>query len=74
MYIALIYKADAIISSNIRQHYTIAELARMVNTNSLKLKFGFNKVYGMGVFQQLVSEGWNRRKFCLKLPVSALMK
>lgn len=52
--IALIYKADAIIASNIQEHYTIDELARMINTNSLKLKLGFNKVYGVGVFKRLV--------------------
>lgn len=52
--IADIYKADTLISSDLQQHYTIEQLARLINTNQLKLKAGFKKVFGMGVFERLV--------------------
>jgi AraC-like DNA-binding protein len=64
--IALIYKADSIISSNLQKHYTIDELAKMVSTNSLKLKLGFNKLYGMGVFQRLVFRRMEHAKVLLE--------
>jgi len=52
--IASVYKAESIISANLQDHYTISELAKMVNTNSLKLKIGFKKMYQMGIFQRLI--------------------
>jgi AraC-like DNA-binding protein len=52
--LATIYKADSLIAANLQKHYTIEELSRISGTNKLKLKVGFKKVYGMGVFKRLV--------------------
>ncbi len=64
--IALIYKADSLMGSNLQQHYTIDELSRMINTNQLKLKTGFKKVYGMGVFKRLVFRRMEHAKMLLE--------
>jgi AraC-like DNA-binding protein len=64
--ILAIYKADSIIASNLQRHYTIDELARMANTNTLKLKTGFNKIYGMGVFKRLVFRRMEHAKILLE--------
>lgn len=64
--IDLIYKADALIAENLQQHYTINELARMTNSNSLKLKTGFNKVFGMGVFSRLLFRRMEHAKTLLE--------
>jgi AraC-like DNA-binding protein len=63
--IASIYKADALMASNLQQHFTIDELARMVNSNSFKLKTGFSKVYGMGVFKRLIFRRMEHAKLLL---------
>ena len=52
--IAAIYKADAIIGSNLTQHHTIEKLSRLAGTNEFKLKRGFRNIFGMGVFQRLL--------------------
>lgn len=52
--IAAIYQADAIIASNLNEHYTIDKLSRMAGTNQFKLKKGFRQVFGMGVFRRLL--------------------
>ena len=64
--IAMIYKADSLIADDLQQHYTIEELARMLNTNQLKLKTGFKKVYGMGVFKRLVFRRMEHAKLLLE--------
>ena len=63
--VASIYKADALMASNLQQHFTIDEFARMVNSNSFKLKTGFSKVYGMGVFKRLVFRRMEHAKLLL---------
>jgi len=63
--VASIYKADALMASNLQQHFTIDELARMVNSNSFKLKTGFSKVYSMGVFKRLVFRRMEHAKLLL---------
>lgn len=65
-HIAMIYKADSLIADNLQQHYTIEELSRMVNTNQLKLKTGFKKVYGMGVFKRLIFRRMEQAKLLLE--------
>ena len=64
--IAIIYKADSIIAENLQKHYTIDELSRMSGTNNLKLKIGFKKVYGMGVFKRLVFRRMEHAKILLE--------
>lgn len=64
--IVMIYKADSLIAANLQKHYTIDELARMSETNKLKLKIGFKKVYGMGVFKRLVFRRMEHAKLLLE--------
>jgi AraC-like DNA-binding protein len=64
--IASIYKADSIIAANLKKHYTIDELSRMSGTNKLKLKIGFKKAYGMGVFKRLVFRWMEHAKTLLE--------
>lgn len=64
--IAIIYQADAIIAANLQEHHTISELSRMINTNSLKLKTGFKKVFGMGVFERLLFRRMEYAKLLLE--------
>ena len=64
--ISAIYKADAIIAANLQKHYTIDELSRLSGTNKLKLKVGFKKVYGMGVFKRLIVRRMENAKMLLE--------
>lgn len=43
-------QAREILTSDVRGNLTIAELARMLGTNSTKLKSGFKLLYGMTIF------------------------
>ncbi len=52
--IRAIYEADAIIASNLHEHFTIDKLSRMTGTNQFKLKKGFRQTFGMGVFHRLL--------------------
>ena len=49
--IASVYKAESIISANLQDHYTISELAKMVNISETKLKNNFKTVYGLPIYQ-----------------------
>lgn len=51
--IALAYEADRIIAASLDRHYTIHELARMLNTNVYTLKNAFSRLFGMGTFERL---------------------
>ncbi len=51
--VALAYAADRIIAANLDKHYTIHELARMVNTNVFTLKTAFTRLFHMGTFERL---------------------
>ncbi|MGN6354120.1 MAG: helix-turn-helix transcriptional regulator [Parafilimonas sp.] len=62
----LIYQTDAFIAANLQEHYSIETLARLMHTNSLKLKVGFNKVYGMGVFERLIYRRMEQAKRLLE--------
>jgi len=52
--IAAIYQADTIIASNLHEHFTIDKLSRMAGTNQFKLKRGFRRIFGIGVFHRLL--------------------
>lgn len=52
--VAAIYEADAIILQNLNQHFSIRRLSMMTGTNEFKLKKGFRKLFGMGVFERLI--------------------
>lgn len=64
--IAAIHAADAIIARDIGKHYTIPELAKLVNTNAFTLKAGFSQVFGMGVFERLLQRKMDKAKFLLE--------
>lgn len=64
--IAMIYKTDSLIAADLQKHYTIDELSRMSGTNKLKLKVGFKKVYGMGVFERLIFRRMEHAKLLLE--------
>lgn len=63
---AAVYAADTIIASNLNVHYTIPELARMVNTNVYVLKTGFPKTFGASVLDRLLQRKMDRAKFLLE--------
>ena len=64
--IAAIHKADAIIASNLNEHFTIEKLSRMTGTNQFKLKKGFRQIFGMGVFQRLLFRRMEQAKILLE--------
>jgi len=64
--IAAIYKADAIIASNLNLHFTIEKLSRMTGTNEFKLKKGFREIFGMGVFHRLLFRRMAQAKLLLE--------
>lgn len=47
-------EAANIITSDIKQHFTIQEIALKVGTNTFSLKRGFSEEYGMGLYEYLV--------------------
>ena len=61
-----IQKAGELISANIRYHYQISELARKVNLNERKLKYGFKAHFGTGPYGYLVRLRMNKCKDMLK--------
>lgn len=48
-----INQAIMIIESDVRQHFTIREIALKVGTNSFSLKQGFKDAFGMGPYEYL---------------------
>jgi AraC-like DNA-binding protein len=64
--IAVIYHADAIIASNLHEHFTIEKLSRLAGTNEFKLKKGFRQLFGMGVFHRLLFRRMEQAKMLLE--------
>jgi len=64
--IAMIYQADAIIASNLHEHFTIGKLSRLAGTNEFKLKKGFRQLFGMGVFHRLLFRRMEQAKMLLE--------
>lgn len=50
-----IFKARQIVIEDITKHYSIKELAGLVNLNQLKLKKGFKQTFGTGIFEYLLN-------------------
>lgn len=59
---ASLQKAKHIILSDISKHFTIQSLSRMVQLNEFKLKTGFKKQYGTGIFECLLEARMNKAK------------
>jgi len=49
-----VVKAKNIILKDITQHYTIQDISKQVQLNEFKLKAGFKKLYGTGIFEYLL--------------------
>ena len=64
--IAAVYQADAILSTDLSEHYTIQQLSRMANTNAFKLKKGFRLIFKMGVFGRLLYRRMEQAKLLLE--------
>lgn len=64
--IIAIHEADAIISSDLNEHFTIEQLSRLAGTNQFKLKKGFRQVFDMGVFQRLLHKRMAHAKLLLQ--------
>lgn len=60
-----IYNAAQIITEKIEQHYTIPEIAEMVDLPEKKLKAGFKQLYNKGVFRYRCDFLWNKVKALL---------
>lgn len=71
--LAAVFKADEIIADNIDEHFSIEQLSRQTGTNTFKLKLGFRKVFGMGIFKRLLFRRMEEAKRLLRttpLPIS----
>jgi AraC-like DNA-binding protein len=64
--IAAIYQADAILSRDLSEHYSISKLSGMAGTNAFKLKRGFRLVFKMGVFARLLFRRMEHAKMLLE--------
>lgn len=47
-------KARDLIIQDLKKHFTIKEISQLVQINEFKLKAGFKKAFGMGVFEYLL--------------------
>jgi AraC-like DNA-binding protein len=63
---AAIFKADSLINSNLKQHYTIKELSRLSGINESKLKKGFRDLFGVGSFGRLIYHRMEQAKLLLE--------
>lgn len=64
--IATVYRADAFLSEDLSEHYSIEEISSKVGTNSFKLKKGFRAIFQMGVFGRLLSKRMEYAKLLLE--------
>jgi AraC-like DNA-binding protein len=64
--IAAVHEADAILSADLSEHYSIQQLSGMAGTNAFKLKKGFRLIFKMGVFGRLLYRRMEKAKFLLE--------
>ncbi|NII29151.1 helix-turn-helix transcriptional regulator [Pseudoflavitalea sp. X16] len=55
-------KAEALIIRSLDKHYTIVEIARMVQMPEKRLKWAFKHTYGMGIYTYLKTQRLLRAK------------
>lgn len=60
--LAKLAKAEALITRSLNKHYTIVEIARMVQMPEKRLKRGFKQTYGMGLYSYLKMQRLMRAK------------
>ena len=63
--IAAVYEADAILSKDLSEHFTIQQLSGMAGTNAFKLKKGFREIFNTGVFGRLLFRRMEHAKMLL---------
>ncbi|MBA2250390.1 MAG: helix-turn-helix transcriptional regulator [Chitinophagaceae bacterium] len=59
-------KARELIDEDTARHYTIEEIARHVAFSSSKLKKGFKKLFGMGLYKYLQCKRLEKGKYLLE--------
>jgi AraC-like DNA-binding protein len=64
--VAAIYEADAILTQDLSEHYSIVKLSGMAGTNAFKLKRGFRLIFKMGVFSRLLYRRMEHAKMLLE--------
>jgi len=64
--IECLQKARQLIHKNPARHYTIPEIAKHVAFSSSKLKKGFKKLFGMGLYKYLQYERLEKGKYLLE--------
>ena len=64
--IAAVYQADAILSADLSEHYSIPQLSSRAGTNAFKLKKGFRLIFNMGVFGRLLYRRMEQAKVLLE--------
>lgn len=64
--LAKLARAEALITRSLDKHYTIIQIARMVQMPEKKLKWGFKQTYGMGLFTYLKMHRLQRAKVLMQ--------
>jgi AraC-like DNA-binding protein len=64
--IGCLHKAKQLIHKDPSKHYTIPEIARHVGFSNSKLKTGFKKLFGMGLYKYLQHERMEKGKYLLR--------
>jgi AraC-like DNA-binding protein len=59
---AKLAKAEALITRSLDKHYTIVEIARMIQMPEKRLKWAFKHTYGMGLYTYLKTQRLLRAK------------
>ena len=59
-------KAKELIHKDPAKHYTIPEIARHVALSPTKLKSGFKKLFGMGLYKYLQQQRMEKGKYLLE--------
>lgn len=72
---AAVFRADSIIRSDLADHYTIPQIARMTGINSSTLKKAYRSFFQMGLFERLSAKRMEKAKDLLvttELPVNSI--
>jgi AraC-like DNA-binding protein len=64
--IAAAYRADAILSADLSEHYLIPKLASLVGMNAVKLKRTFQLIFKIGLFGRLMDRRMKQAKVLLE--------
>lgn len=59
-------RAKELIDKDPSRHYTIQEMARLIGFSTSKLKTGFKKLFGMGLYKYLHERRMEKGKYLLE--------